>query len=80
MASSSRRVREKRSKGANNRIDSIHISWFNDNHPFEDFRRNCKTRTVIVEREFDISLLRKINFRFLDTLIAWNWWRLINMH
>ena len=41
----------------------------------------AKLDDFIVERLFDKDLLRKeISFRFLDDLIAWNWWNLIDSH
>ena len=78
MASSSRQVREKRSKAANDRIDSVHVSWFNNSDQFNAFNAAYKTRTVIIERLFDEILLRDMEFRFMKHLEEWGWWNLID--
>ena len=80
MASSSKRCAGRKKKAKTDQRDSIHVSRFTDALTFEDFGRCCKSRIVIVERESDISLLEKINFKFLNNLIEWNWWSLIDMH
>ena len=77
MANSSRQGREKRSKAASDRIDSVHVSWFNDDQ-FNKFNAACKNRKLIIERLFDQVLLEMMNFRFMDDLVDWGWWKLID--
>jgi len=77
MASSSRQGREKRSKSSHDRIDSVHVSWFNRKQ-LGIFNEACKDRKVIIERLFDRNLLVEMKFKFLKNLEDWGMWKLIN--
>ena len=77
MASSSGQGREKRSKANNDKIDSLHVSWFNRTR-LNEFNAACKYRNVITERLFDRKMLEEMNFRFLSKLDEWGWWNLLS--
>lgn len=72
---SSSQVRERRSKLSNER-HSVDISRFEGNK-FDDFKKHCKDRNILVERDFNDALLRKIEFKFMKDLQDWKWYDLL---
>jgi len=79
MASSSKATAGRKTRAATANRDSIHVSRFNKKHSQEDFNAVCKLRSVLIERQFDEVLLGAADFKFLNDLKVWKWWKLVNL-